>query len=162
MRVFSIGLLLFVATSFSAAAQDAVFLIRHCEKELSGADPALTTEGRQRAADWAEMLQHAGLDAIITSDALRTQETGGIIADALGLQANALPRADTAGLVDVLEFEHEEDTVLIVAHAETIPGILKSLGVLEDVTIDQGEFANLFAVLGPSSEAPVYVHLLMP
>ena len=162
MRVFSIGLLLFVATSFSAAAQDAVFLIKHCEKELSGADPALTTEGRQRAADWAEMLQHAGLDAIITSDALRTQETGGIIADALGLQANALPRADTAGLMDVLEFDHEEDTVLIVAHAETIPGILGSLRVLEDITIDQGEFANLFAVLGPSSEAPVYVHLLMP
>jgi broad specificity phosphatase PhoE len=68
MRKFSIGLLLFVATSFSAAAQDAVYLIRHCEKELSGADPALTPEGRQRAAKWAVMLQHVGLDALITSD----------------------------------------------------------------------------------------------
>ena len=162
MRILCIGLLLFIATCFSAAAQDAVYLIRHCEKELSGADPALTPEGRQRAADWAEMLQNVGLDAIITSDALRTRETGAIISDALDLQANALPAGDTAGLVDVLEFDHEEDTVLIVAHAETIPRILKSLGVKEDVTIDQSEFANLFAVLGPSSDAPMYIHLLMP
>lgn len=162
MRKFCIGLLLFAATSFSATAQDAVYLIRHGEKEQSGVDPALTPEGRQRAANWAEMLQHVGLDAIITSDTLRTQETGGIIADALGLQANAFPRGDTAGLVDVLEFDHEEDTVLIVAHAETIPRILAGLGVPKNVTIDQSEFANLFAVLGPFSDAPEYVHLVMP
>ena len=162
MRKFSIGLLLVVATSFSAAAQDAVYLIRHCEKEPSGANPALTPEGRQRAADWSKMLQNVGLDAIITSDTLRTQQTGAIIADELGLKANAFPRGDTAGLVDVLQFDHEEDTVLIVAHAETIPRILEGLGVREDVTIDQSEFANLFAVLGPSSDAPMYVHLLMP
>ena len=162
MRKFSIGLVLIVATSFSATAQDAVYLIRHCEKELSGTNPALTPEGRQRAADWSKMLQHVGLDAIITSDTLRTQQTGAIIADELGLQANAFPRGDNAGLVDVLQFDHEEDTVLIVAHAETIPRILEGLGVREDITIDQSEFANLFAVLGPSSDAPMYVHLLMP
>ncbi|WP_209598771.1 phosphoglycerate mutase family protein [Ruegeria sp. HKCCSP351] len=139
-----------------------MYLIRHCEKELSGADPALTPEGRQRAADWAEMLQHVGLSAVITSDALRTLETGRIIAETLGLPTNALPRGDTAGLVDVLEFDHDEDAVLIVAHAETIPQILEGLGVLEDVNIDQNEFANLFVVIEPSSDAPVYVHLLMP
>ncbi|RYH09601.1 histidine phosphatase family protein [Tropicimonas sp. IMCC6043] len=162
MREFCIGLWLLVATSVPAAAQDAVYLIRHCEKELSEDDPALTPEGRQRAANWAEMLQHVGLDAVITSNALRTRETGGIIADALGLDVTALPGGDTAGLLDVLEFDHEEDSVLIVAHAETIPGILESLGVMEDVTIDQSEFDNLFAVLGPSSDAPAYVRLLMP
>ena len=162
MRIFCIGLLVFVATSFSVAAQDAVYLIRHSEKELSGADPKLTPEGRQRAAEWAVMLQHVGISAIITSDAQRTQETGGIIADELGLSTSALPKGDTAGLVDVLEFDHEADTVLIVAHAETIPRILEGLGVLEDTNIDESDFANLFVVLGPSSDAPVYVHLLMP
>ena len=107
------------------------------------------------------MLQNVGLDAIITSDALRTRETGAIISDALDLQTNALPAGDTAGLVDVLEFEHEEDTVLIVAHAETIPRILKSLGMKENVTIDQSEFANRVAGLGPAAEAPMYSHWRM-
>jgi len=162
MRTFCAGLFLFLALGFPATAQDAVYLIRHGEKELSGADPALTPEGRKRAQDWAVMIANVGLDAIITSDALRTQETGRIIADAIGLQPSALPRNEIASLVDTLEFDHEEDTVLVVAHAETIPRILERFGVLEDITIDQSEFANLYIVLGPLSDDPVYIHLLMP
>lgn len=162
MRIFCVTLLLLFATGFHASAQDAVYLIRHGEKELSETDPALTPEGQERAAAWAVMLGRVGLDAIITSDALRTKETGRIIADALALRPYALPRADIAGLIDALEFEHEGETVLIVGHAETIPRILEYLGVLKDVTIDQSEFANLFVVLWPSSDDPAYMHLLMP
>ncbi|MCE8548527.1 histidine phosphatase family protein [Ruegeria pomeroyi] len=161
MRMFLVALLL-ALTGLPAAAQEAVYLIRHAEKELSGADPALTPEGRQRALAWAEMLRHAGLDAIITSDALRTRQTGGIIADALGLEAAAFPREDIAGLLDVLEFDHEADTVLIVGHAETIPRILAKLGLSDDVSIDQSAFANLFVVLRPASDDPVLLHLRMP
>jgi phosphohistidine phosphatase SixA len=162
MRIVVVSLLFLLATGISVVAQDAIFLIRHGEKELHGTEPALTPEGRQRAADWAQMLQHVGIDAIITSNALRTRETGGIIAEALGLQHSALPTNDIAGLVDTLEFDHYEDTVLIVAHAETIPRILKSLGVKEDIEIDQSEFANLFVLVEPSSNNPVYLHLQMP
>ena len=162
MRNFCASLIVYLAIGFAASAQEAVYLIRHGEKELSGADPALTPEGRLRAVAWAEMLGDVGLDAIITSDALRTQETGGIVASALGLQVNALPKGDVAGLVDTLEFDHEDDTVLIVAHAETIPRILEYFGVLEDVAIEQHEFANLYVVLGPSSDDSTYIHLLMP
>lgn len=162
MRILCAGLILNLAIGFDAAAQEAVYLIRHGEKELSGADPALTPEGRLRAANWAEMLGNVGLDAIITSDALRTQETGSIVANALGLQTNALPKGDVGGLVDTLEFDHEENTVLVVAHAETIPHILEYFGVLEDIAIDQDEFANLYVVLRPSSDDPTYIHLLMP
>jgi predicted alpha/beta-hydrolase family hydrolase len=62
-----------------------------------------------------------------------------------------LLRSDIAILVVVLEFHHEEHTVLIVAHTETIPRILEGLGVLVDVTIDQCEFANLL-YFAPSSD----------
>lgn len=162
MLKFVLTVLLLVTTGSSAIAQDAVYLIRHAEKQLSGADPALTSEGQKRASDWAEMLQHIGLDAIITSDAMRTKETGAIIADVLGVPSIAVPRDDVAGLVDTLEFDHETDTVLVVAHAETIPRILQTLGVLEDVTIGQGEFANLFGVLRPSSDDAIFIRLQMP
>lgn len=162
MRLLCAGLILNLATGIAASAQEAVYLIRHGEKELSGTDPALTPEGRLRAADWAEMLRNVGFDVIITSDALRTQETGGIIANVLGLETHALPKGDVAGLVDSLEFDHEEEIVLIVAHAETIPQILEYMGVLENVTIDQSEFANLFIVLKSSSDSSTYIHLLMP
>ncbi len=162
MRFFFIFFVALIAAGVPAAAQNAIYLIRHAEKESNAAEPALTLKGRERAANWAEMLQHVGLDGIITSDALRTRETGAIIGTALGLQPVALPRDDIAGLIDTLEFEHDEDTMLIVAHAETMPGILGSLGVTERVEIDQSEFANLFVLVGPASDSPVYLHLLMP
>ncbi|MCV2890846.1 phosphoglycerate mutase family protein [Ruegeria aquimaris] len=155
-------LLLLFAVATPAAAQEAVYVIRHGEKELSGDEPALTPEGRDRAAGWARMLRHAGLDAVITSDALRTRETGAIIAEALDLRASAWPATDIAGLVDTLEFDHEDDRVLVVAHAETIPGILARLGVLDEISVDQTEFANLFVVTGPGSDNPVFLHLFMP
>ena len=162
MRAFFAILLALAATGTSAAAQDAVYIIRHAEKELFGADPALTPEGRRRALDWAEMLKNMGVEAISTSDALRTQETGGLIANVLGLQPTMVPANDIAGLLDTLEFDHEEDRVLIVAHAETIPHILERLGVQEDISIAQSEFANLFILLQPASGDPLYLHLLMP
>ncbi|WP_343081489.1 phosphoglycerate mutase family protein [Ostreiculturibacter nitratireducens] len=162
MRAICVSLLVLVASSISVAAQEAVYLIRHGEKELTGEEPELTPEGRQRAAHWAEMLQHVGLDAIITSDALRTRQTGQIVAEALGLQYSTLPRGDIAGLVDVLEFDHEDDTVLVVAHAETIPRILESFGVPEDVSIEQSEFSSLFILIRPTSTELSVIRLLMP
>ena len=94
---------------------------------MEGADPDITEAGRDRAAAWARLLSDAGLDLVITSDAKRTRETGGIIAEHLGLPTDSLPAADVAGLVDMLEFDHAEDRVLIVGHTETIPGMLELL-----------------------------------
>ena len=162
MQKYIFSLILLMATSSQAIAQDAVYLIRHGEKELSGDDPALTPEGRQRAADWAEMLRKVGVDVVLTSDALRTRETGGIIAAELDLEASALPTNDITGLVDALEFDHEDETVLVIGHAETIPRILEALGVLDSITIDQNEFDNLFIVQRPSLEEPLFFRLIMP
>ena len=162
MQKYTFSLILLMATGSYAIAQDAIYLIRHGEKELSADDPALTIEGRKRAADWAKMLGKVGLDAVITSNALRTRETGGIIASELDLEASALPTNDVAGMVDTLEFDHEDETVLVIGHAETIPRILQMLGMLESITIDQSEFDNLFIVKRPTSEEPVFIHLKMP
>ena len=149
-------------TAFASMAQEAVYVIRHAEKELSGDDPAITAEGEVRAAAWAEMLEHAELDVVFTSDAKRTQQTGEIIAKKLGLPLNSVSRTDTAGLIDALSFDHEEDTVLVVGHAETIPGILGSLGTFEDVDISQTDFANLFILLRPGAEEPRLIRMRMP
>ena len=72
----------------AAAAQETVFVIRHAEKEAQPDDPALTEAGRARSARWATMLAEAELDAVIHTDAVRSRETAGIIADALGVEVS--------------------------------------------------------------------------
>ncbi len=162
MRILLSTYLVVMTVSFAAAAQEAVYVIRHAEKELTGADPSISEEGKARAAAWAEMLQHVELDVVVTSDAKRAQETGNIIANRLGLPTHSVDRADTTGLTDVLSFDHEEDTVLVVGHAETIPGILESLGAFNEIAISQTDFANLFILLQPGADEPRLIRVRMP
>lgn len=163
-RMFAFGLVVMLSASpiAQAFAQVAVYVIRHGEKESSGADPALTEAGRDRAAAWAEMLRPSALKIVLTSDAKRTQETGGIIAGSLGIPHKALPLQDVAGLADLIEFDHDEDNVLIVGHAETIPGILSSLGSPTAVAISQDDFANLFVLVRLGTDEPQLIRLRMP
>jgi phosphohistidine phosphatase SixA len=162
MRAIALAAYLSISVGLPATAQEAVYLIRHAEQELSGNDPSITEAGKARAASWAKMLQYVGLDVIYTSDAKRTQQTGRIIADRLGLSLNSMNRAETVGLTDKLSFDHEEDTVLIVGHAETIPGILQNLGVSGNIEVSQSDFANLFMLFHPGADEVRLIRLRMP
>lgn len=156
------AMVLATIVSLPASAQEAVYIIRHAEKETSDADPRLTDPGRERAVKWADMLRLADLDAVITSDARRTRETGGIVAGRLDLPQKELPADDVSGVIDLIQFDHEEDTVLVVGHAETIPRILSGLGVQTSVDISQDEFANLFIVTAGDGGEPRMIRLIMP
>ncbi|MCV2872701.1 histidine phosphatase family protein [Defluviimonas sp. WL0050] len=145
-----------------AVAQETVFIIRHAEKELSGDDPALTEAGRLRAAAWAEMLGSAGIGMIVTSDTRRARETGGLIANILAVPVTEHDWRDTAGLIDILGFDHEDDIVLVVAHTETIPGILSMLGVSDPPEIPKDDFANLFVVRPVGGDTAALTHLRVP
>jgi len=162
MRLFVLTWVAVMATAAASTAQEVVYVIRHAEKELSGDDPSITEVGRARAAAWAEMLLYAGLDVVFTSDAKRTQQTGDIIAGKLGLPINSMNRDDTAALIDTLNFDHEEDTVLIVGHAETIPGILENLGASADTEISQSDFANLFILIDTGTDQTRLIQMQMP
>jgi hypothetical protein len=43
--------------------------------------------------------------------------------------------------------------VLVVGHSNTLPEILKGLGVIEPVTIAENEFDSLFVVTRPSPQS---------
>lgn len=152
--------LVFFLSSLQASAQEAFFLIRHAEK-AEGNNPPITEAGRERAARWAVMLADAGVGKVFTSTARRTMETGDIIADALGVETEALAPDDIASLMDLLSFDHEDDRILIVGHTETIPHILTELGAFDLVDMPDEDFARLFAVF-PNGGEPVIVDMRMP
>jgi len=162
MRTIWLALLLSIAAPATVSAEAVVYLIRHGEKELQGDDPALSEAGRARSSAWATLLRPAGIEVLLSSDARRARETAGIIAGHLALEQVEIPMMDVAGFVDALEFDHEGETVLIVAHTETIPSILGGLGVTEPVEIDRTEFDNLFIVNAPGSGTPTLIRLKMP
>lgn len=145
-------------------AQEAVFVIRHAEQELTGTvDAGLRPEGRERATDWATILRPSGLDLVVTTEIKRSRITGAIIAEALGVPQVEFGRGGSSGIAEYLQENYSEDVVLVVGHSETIPRLLKSFGYLDTFPISRSAYGWLFIVTplenGPPAVARLNINL---
>lgn len=147
-----------------APAQDPViFIVRHAERAdnptnssaATSADPALSDAGRARAAALAVVLKDAKIAAIYATEFKRTQLTALPLTRAMALSISTVPAKDTAALVAKLK--GEQGNVLVVAHSNTIPEIVKGLGVTTPVSVAESDYDNLFIVM--TGHAPQLLHL---
>ena len=126
-----------------------IFIVRHAEKE-TGKDPVLTPAGNVRAGDLMRALQNEGIQKIYVSQYRRTQNTG----DSLRMQLNidtVQYAADTLCdklITAIMEHGDFGKTILIIAHSNTIPQIIRKFGVTDYPygDIPDNEFDNLFLV----------------
>ena len=144
MKALALFLLLFVSVSM-AAAQPVAVIVRHAEKATNGGkDPDLSSAGRARADALARILKDADITAIFTSEFKRTQETAAPTATLIGVTATVVPAKDTAGLVAKL---HQlNGNALVVAHGDTIPNIIKALGMDRPINIPDEDYSELLIV----------------
>lgn len=131
------------------SAATKIFIVRHAEKE-TGKDPALTTAGNARAGDLMRALQNEGVQKIYVSQYKRTQMTADSMRVQLGIKTVQYS-ADTLcdNLVNtIMENADFGKTILIIAHSNTIPQIIRKLGVNEYPygDIPDSEFDNLFVI----------------
>ena len=159
-----ISLLFVVSIASPVLAQVNVFLVRHAERAdtaggaapMMAADPSLSDAGRQRAESLAAVLKDAGITAIYTTEFKRTQETAAPLAKTLGLTVTTVPGKDTNGLADKLKAATAN--VLVVGHSNTVPEVLKALGISTTVKIDDGEYDNLFVVTTGAQPRMIRLH----
>ena len=144
MKALALFLLVFLAVSI-ASAQPVVIIVRHAEKATnSGSDPDLSSAGRARADELARILKDSGITAIFTSEFKRTQETAAPTATSIGVTATVVPAKDTAALVGKL---HQlSGNALVVGHGDTIPNIIKSLGINSPINIPDEDYSELLIV----------------
>ena len=146
------------------AAQSTVFLIRHAERAdtvpgapaAMGTDPDLSEAGRARAESLATLLKDAKVTAIFATEFKRTQQTAAPLAKALGLTVKIVTSKDTAGLVK--QVKSSKGNVLVVGHSNSVPDVIKELGVSAPVTIADDEFDNLFLVTRGTPASLVRLH----
>jgi len=143
----------------SAVAQEVttIFIVRHAERDTMQYDPPLTEAGRARAAALAHVLKDAGIQAVYTTQYIRTQQTAQPLADELRLKLQIID-ADADHLTSYVrtvlrrvEKEHAGGRVLVVSHGNVIPLLLKELGTIKDLTLGDEEYDNLFVVTKFSS-----------
>jgi len=157
-----------------AAADQVIFVVRHAERAATATaaapgktppghpmmadDPPLSPAGQARAARLETMLASAGIQRIYTTEFKRTRQTAAPLADKLKIQPVMAAAMDPAPLIAQLR-KGGKGNVLVVEHANTIPDLLKKLGVKEDVTIGDDEYDNLFIVISRVGEPATLIRL---
>jgi len=151
----------------SAAAQRAVFVVRHAEKQSESNEPGvpLSEAGRARAQRLAALLKNSAVAAIYSTDTVRTLETAEPLARALKIAVLKYSSAGPDGKTNLQPFagrlksEHARDIVLVVGHSDTVPPLLKALGCAEEITIPAGQYDDLFTVVPRADGPPVLLRL---
>lgn len=159
-----LALLVAVLSASPAAAQPTIVLVRHAERAdtaqgtspTMAADPDLSAAGRARADSLATALKDAKITAVYATEFKRTQQTAGPLAKALGLTVTIVTSKNEPELIDRLK--KSKGNVLVVGHSNTVPEILKALGVTAPVTIGDNDFDNMFLVTLSSPPAWLRLH----
>src|SRR6476620_11235746 len=152
--ILSIPLLLTYAN-----AAPVVFIVRDAEKASTGGkDPDLSVEGKKRADALAHILKDSQISSVFVTEFKRTQETAAPTARAAHVSPTVLPANDIGALAEKLRAL--TGNTLVVGHGNTIPDLLKALGIATPVSIPEDDYTEIFAVL--LGDAPQLLRLHYP
>ena len=101
------------------------------------------------------MLKDSKISVIYATEFKRTQQTAAPLTKALGMTITSLPAANQAALV--AQLRTSTGNSLVVGHGNTIPEIIKALGISEPVSISETDYDNLFVVV--LGEKPYLIRL---
>ena len=146
--ILSISLLVAAA----AGAAPVIFVVRHAEKATAGNDdPDLSVAGRKRADALARILKDSQITAVFVTEFKRTRETAAPTANAAQVVPTVVSANDTAALVAKLRAS--KGNALVVGHGNTIPNLMKALGIETPITIPDDNYTEILVVsLGEPSQ----------
>jgi broad specificity phosphatase PhoE len=144
MKALALFFLLFVSVSI-ASAQPVVVIVRHAEKAADGGtDPDLSSAGRARADALARILKDSAITGIFTTEFKRTQETASPTATSVHVTPTVVAAKDAAALVAKLH--RLNGNALVVGHGDTIPHLVKALGIDSQINIPADDYSELLIV----------------
>jgi phosphohistidine phosphatase SixA len=148
-RALTLALLLTTVAAFAAPPKVTTIIIaRHAEKAGPQGDVPLSEAGHARADELARVLGGAGVTAVYDTQFARTQQTAAPLAAALHLtpmHVETTP-AYAKTIVHDIDQKHAGQTVVVVSHSNTIPDVLKELGIAQPPPIGDTQYDDLFIV----------------
>ncbi|MBV9883154.1 MAG: histidine phosphatase family protein [Sphingomonadaceae bacterium] len=144
LRSLLLAALIAFAAAAPAAAQDAVYVMRHLNTPAGQADPDLLPEGQRAAEALAAWFRDERPVAIYVTDYKRTRETVAPLAARLGLTPIVYDPRDTPGLVARIRAGH--GPVLVVGHSNTVPEVIAALGGTPPAQLGHEDFGDIWRV----------------
>jgi broad specificity phosphatase PhoE len=159
MKPLWLSLSIFLCLATAAHAVPVIVVVRHAEKASTGGkDPELSVAGQERAEALARILKDSQITAVFVTEFKRTQQTAAPTAKAARLSPTALPANDVPALVAKLRALN--GNALVVGHGNTIPDLMKALGITTPVTIPEDDYTEIFLV--SLSDPPQLLRLHYP
>ena len=128
------------------SSETTYYLIRHAEKDRSNSsnpDPELTSEGNQRAKNWAKVLKDVDFDAVYSTKYKRTLSTARPVAEKNELEILLYDPNDLYN--EEFQKATKGKTVLVVGHSNTTPKFANAILKQEKYNdIDDAENGALF------------------
>jgi phosphohistidine phosphatase SixA len=140
-----ITVFLLANTSIVFAENHIIYLTRHAEKQTTGNDPALTTQGKLRANNIAQTLERANITNIYSTSYTRTQQTAQPLANSLSLSVQNYDPNQLTTFANQLKTM--TGSTLVVGHSNTTPELISLLGGDVVDPIAEDEFDRLYQVI---------------
>jgi broad specificity phosphatase PhoE len=148
---------LFLVTDANAAP--VVFIVRHAEKASTGGkDPDLSVQGQKHANALAHILKDSQITSVFVTEFKRTQETAAPAARVTYVSPTVIRANDIGALVEKLRALN--GNALVVGHGNTIPDLLKALGIVTPISIPEDDYTEIFVV--SVGDAPQLLRLHYP
>ncbi len=129
-----------------APAVTTVVVVRHAEKQGEQGDVELSVEGVRRSVRLQQTLDALDVRAVYTSEFRRTAATAAPYCRSKGIEPQVVPARDPRALALRIRQENLGQTVVVVGHSNTVPDVLRALGVRTDIEIRDDEYDRLFVV----------------
>lgn len=145
-----------------------VIVMRHAEKQLdAGADPELSPQGLERAAKLATAVQGpghlGGIDAVFVTQWRRSGATVAPLVAATHVPIVQVQDDDVEGLVRRIDGDYVGQRVLVIAHSDTVPQIVKALAGDVDVPpIGASEYGTTYVIAKPRFGRANVLRLTLP
>jgi broad specificity phosphatase PhoE len=141
-----------VAHESAAPPLTTVIVVRHAERGPDeGPLSPITEKGRERANELARVLEESGINRILVSEFLRTQQTVEPLAQRLKLQPEIVPQQKGTDALAARIRESAGQTILVSSHRSRIEPLLERLGAGKMDPIPDPEYDNLFVLTLPGA-----------
>lgn len=122
-----------------------VYLVRHAERLNDSDTTSLSDAGVARAMILAALVRESGIKKVFVTEKHRTGQTAAPTADFLHMEAVEIAGHLVDTLVDSIK-ANKGATILVVGHSDTVPAIMRRLGIHPAPAIGRDVFDDLFIV----------------
>ena len=141
--------LVLITTLYATSCSTGYYVVRHAEKDaatnMTSSDVPLSTEGIERAEALKDALRHSKIQAIYSTNYIRTKSTAEPLSQLIGIPVEIYKTVDSTFINQLRN--NNKRRVLVVGHSNTVDDIIN--GLTREIALSdlpETQYGDLFII----------------